>query len=966
MADDGNTAEWFDRPTDLGPPATESVGDRFGPYRLLSVLGEGGFGVVYLAEQTEPLRRRVALKVIKPGMDSRQVLARFEAERRALAMMDHPGVARALDAGATPAGRPFFVMELVRGEPVTDFCDRNRLDLSERLRLMARACDAVQHAHTKGVVHRDLKPSNILVSYGHDGRPRPKVIDFGVAKALHQPLTEHTIVTGVGQAIGTPEYMSPEQAEMTPTGVDTRADVYSLGALLYELLSGVRPHSFRGSAPADIQRLIRETDPPRPSTRLSTLRGSPSDPADAQRIAHARRADAVTLVRRLRGDLDRVVMRCLEKDRERRYQTASELAAELRRVLNREPVLAVPPSPWYRARRFAARNRVLVGSAAAVAAALLVATAVSLRFAVDAGTARAETAAALDRALDAERAAVRRADELRRVAEFQSAQLAAIDPAVLGAALKHAVDEQRDTRAGDHDGWINYTSVARTGLDRAFLGPTRDAIDRSFADQPLVRARLLGTLADVAAELGLPGFAVDTQARAAHLHAATQGPDHPDAIDARSRLAAHHALAGDPDAARRLADDALADAERSLQGDHPARLRALARAGRAAHSAGDIDAADPLLTRALQQQTATLGDDHPDTLDSSDALGALRRDQGRLDEANRLLRNALDRRRDALGPDHPRTLDSLNNVAALERSRGDLDEAEHLLRTALQGRRRTLGDGHPLTLHALNNLGLVLLDTGDAAAAEQLFREALRSSRRSLGPAHPDTLTALNSVALVLQQTGRLDEAAPLLQECLDGSERVLGPEHPDTLATLNNLGGLLRALGRLDDAEPVLRDAARRTARALGPDHPNALAAASNHALTLAELGRPEPALDIIDAVVRRGVNALGADHWFVANFRGKRGRILTELDRLDDARDELARAYQLLTSSLGPDHPQARRVAGYRALLCQRLDARNPAAGHRAEADRWARIARGEPADRSQQPEPARADAEPAAPDD
>ena len=330
------------RTTDAEPIA-ERPGTFVGPYKLLEQIGEGGFGVVFMAEQERPMRRRVAVKVIKPGMDTRQVIARFEAERQALALMDHPNIARVLDAGATDSGRPYFVMELVKGVPLTDFCDKNRLTIEERLRLFMLVCQAVQHAHQKGIIHRDIKPTNVLVTL-HDGVPVAKVIDFGVAKATGQRLTDKTLFTAFAQMVGTPLYMSPEQAEMSGLDVDTRSDIYSLGVLLYELLTGTTPFTkeqLQDAAYDEIRRVIREEEPPKPSTRLSTSETLPS-------IAANRHTEPARLNKDVRGELDWIVMKALEKDRNRRYETASAFAADVERYLTDEPVAACPPSAGYR------------------------------------------------------------------------------------------------------------------------------------------------------------------------------------------------------------------------------------------------------------------------------------------------------------------------------------------------------------------------------------------------------------------------------------------------------------------------------------------------------------------------------------------------------------------------------------------------------------------------------------------
>jgi serine/threonine protein kinase/tetratricopeptide (TPR) repeat protein len=574
-------------------PITEGPGTIIGPYKLLQKIGEGGFGAVYMAEQEKPIRRMVAVKIIKPGMDSGEVLARFESERQALAMMDHPNIAKVLDAGASESGRPYFVMELVKGVPITEFCDRNKIPAEQRLKLFVDVSNAIQHAHHKGVIHRDIKPSNVLVTL-HDGVPVVKVIDFGVAKATLQKLTERTLFTAYGQMIGTPAYMSPEQAEMSGLDIDTRSDIYSLGVLLYELLTGTTPlelKRLREAGYSEIQRLIREEEPPRPSARLSSLGQA------ATVIAGNRGMDAKYLAQLLSGDLDWIVMRCLEKDRNRRYATPSALAEDIDRFFRSESVTARSLSAGYRLWKFAKRNRGILLTAASVAAALLLGTIVATWQAVRAH--RAEKAA-LDSA-----AAESAAKETAQAREAETAAvLDFVEKRVFAAA-----------RPKDQAGGLGYDVKLADAIRSAL-----PSVESDFSKQPLVEARLRRTLGESFSYLGNAQMAVEQLQRARLLFSEHLGPDHHDTLSSMDGLAHSYGYAGRDPEALRLREEALALGKARLGPDHPATV---ARMDSLAHSytaVGRHSEALRLREEALALQKTKLGPDHPDTLWSMNNL----------------------------------------------------------------------------------------------------------------------------------------------------------------------------------------------------------------------------------------------------------------------------------------------------------------------------------------------------------
>jgi serine/threonine protein kinase len=652
---------------------TDGPGTVIGPYKLLEQIGEGGMGLVFMAEQTRPVRRRVALKVLKPGMDTRQVVARFEAERQALALMDHPHIARVFDGGATEAGRPYFVMELVRGVPITEFCDQRRLTTRQRLELFVLVCQAVQHAHQRGVIHRDLKPSNVLVTL-HDTVAVPKVIDFGIAKAMSQSLTERTLFTGFAQMIGTPLYMSPEQAEMNGLDVDTRSDVYALGVLLYELLTGTTP--FEGEALKkvgldEMRRIIREEEPPAPSQRLHTL-----DAQACSTVSERRGVDGRWLAQVLRGELDWIVMRALEKDRNRRYESASAFAADVQRYLSDEAVAACPPSAGYRLRKYARRNRRALLTVGVLVVALVTATVVSSWQAVVARDAQGQAEEDRDRAKTAQNQA--------EAAKRQAATDAAIARAVADF-LQQDLLRQVDLRAQRGSGFVPARNLTvKEALDRA-----AGRIGQRFKDQPLVEATIRMTIGDTYANVGEWQLAVPHLERAVALRKAYLGPDAPETMDAMLRLAYLCSDLGRFRDAITLLKQVLENREARLGSDHPETLARMRDLAAAYDDDGQWSTSLPLFKQLLEKWRTILGPTHPDTLATMHGLALNYTHVDRFHESVALHEKILELHKSTDNPD-PWLL--LTYSVACQGAR-KLDQATTLLREALAQYRKADDSG---------------------------------------------------------------------------------------------------------------------------------------------------------------------------------------------------------------------------------------------------------------------------------
>ena len=753
------------------------IGERIGPYQVVNAIGEGGMGIVYEARQEEPVQRRVALKVIRLGMDTAEVVARFEAERQALALMTHAAVAKVFDGGVSDEGRPYFVMELVDGAPVTEYCDAQQLGLRQRLELFLEICGGVRHAHQKGIIHRDLKPSNLLVAR-EQGRAVPKIIDFGVAKAMGQRLTEKTLFTEVGRWIGTPEYMSPEQAEGTGLNIDTRSDVYSLGVVLYELLAGALPFdpgTLREAGIEEIRRSIREDEPHRPSTRIAAL------PAEAAaRAAERRQMEVGALRRRVSGDLDWITMRALEKDPEHRYGSVAELADDIRRHLHHEPVLAGPPAMTYWLGKFARRHR--AGTAfAAVISILLVAFAISM------GVQSRRVARERDRAnLEAERAA-RESVTTQQVSDF-----------LIGLFRTPSPGQARGE-----------TITAREMLDRG-----AERVRTELSEQPQVQARLMQTIGTVYGQLGLYERSLSLEQEALEIRLVALGENHAETAESLHGVGSALYRLGENEDARAHLQRALEVQERVLPPDDPAAATTLTRLASVYNSLGMYRESHSLSLRAAAIHEQAYGPEDFRVGQNLSWAGQMLGTLGELEEGVALGERALQILEKSLGPDHPDVAANVNGLAILNWRMKDYEAARPLFERALQMWEKNHGPEHPFTASGLNNLGRVLTDMGEYDAARERLEQAAALRERVLGPDHPDTATSILNLGRVRGLTGDLDQALALYERGLAIREDRLGPEHPLTAMALDGYAGVLRQAGQEEKAaELEARAAAIRAA---------------------------------------------------------------------------------------------------------------------------------------------------------
>jgi tetratricopeptide (TPR) repeat protein len=798
-------------------------------------------------------------------MDTRQIVARFEAERQALAMMDHPNIAKVFDGGATEAGRPYFVMELVRGIKITDYCDQNNFPTEERLELFMQVCKAIQHAHQKGIIHRDIKPSNILVTL-HDGVPVPKVIDFGIAKAIEQRLTDKTLLTALEQFIGTPAYMSPEQAGMSELDIDTRSDVYSLGVLLYELLTSKLPFEQKDLAKAgvdEIRRIIREKEPVKPSTKLSNL-----DATDRTTVARRRQVEGPKLIHLIQGDLDWIVMKCLEKDRTRRYETAIGLAREVERFLNDEPVTACPPSRVYRFQKLVRRNKLAFGAASAVMVALLLGISISTWMFLRERTAR--------------RQATESNDQAEAVMDFlQNRILAATRPEGEEGGLGHDVTIRRAIAAAEPQ------------------------ISILFSNQPLAEARIRGTLGLTFMHLSEFSNAIPQFRRALDIGERRLGTNDADTLTWMNDLGAALDHAGRWTEAIPMLETALQRTKSVAGTTDDVYLEIMNNLSEAYASADRLQDALAMTQEVAKNYERKYGPFHRGSLTALGNLATAFMNAGQLSNAILASERTFTNCVAGLGPTHPQTMISMQNLADVYREAGRFGDALRLHTNNLEWCYAKLGTNHEGTLKVLNNIGLDYLRSGHADEAIPWFQKAVSGHTAAFGTNHPITLTMMSNLGGAYADSGHSDEAISLIEKVIEVQRTVY---HVEDAATLNNLALRYLCKGWVSEALAAYTHAVEVAFTQLGPTHPNTCIVMQGQAGALLEAGRLDEAIALDSKVMGLQKSNLGPEHV---------DTLLTTLALANDylRTNGFAEAARLLTNVLAvqgrqPDSPLGHRV--------------------------------------------------------
>jgi serine/threonine protein kinase len=897
LADDPNASTVARRPTLNLPPT------HIGPYHVIETIGEGGKGTVYKAEQREPLRRTVAIKIIKPGFDSRQIIARFESERQALARMDHPNIARVLDAGMTEGYRPYFVMEFVPGVPVTDFCDENHLTIRERLLVFIEICKAIAHAHTKALIHRDIKSRNVL-AFMQDGKPAVKVIDVGIAKAMtNERLTEHTFNTSRGEVVGTYDSMSPEQVEGSPD-IDTRTDVYSLGVLLYELLSGAKPFDHETLARAtdeELKRIVREVEPPKPSEKLTSLGN------EATQVATTRKIEARALASELRRELEWIPLMALRKERQRRYESVQQLQEDVERYLCGEALLAGPESKLYRLRKAVIRHRGAVFAAAVIFLVLVAGIAATSWQAIRATRAQKVADANKAVAQEHEAEALQQAARAQAVNRFQLDMLRAADP---------------DKMLGERVTVLDATVAALKRLD-----------DGELKDQPLIEAAVRDTIGDTLRALSRFDQAEPVLRAALDLRRRELPPNHPDIATSLNQLASLLQERRELVESERLFREALAIRKASLPPDHLDVAQSMNNLGDLLRDAGKTEEVQSLYEQALAIRRAKLAPNHKDVAQSLNNLAAVYQSQGRFDQAEPLLREALAIQRRAHPAGHPQIADALVNLGVILEDEGKLDEAESPLREALDIRRRTLPADHKDTAISLAHLAKLLRARDKLPEAITLSQEALDMRRRLFGPNHE--LVALNMADLGTMYQDQQDykSAEPLLLEALQILQAQRPLDERNLSITQTNLAQLLVSQNRYSEAEPLLAASLEMRRRVLPAGHSLITSNINDLATVQQKLGKLSQAEALFREALELRLRHLPVDDLLIAQSRNNLGTVLWQQSRHAEAEPLLREALRIRSSKLGAKDSATRRTATTLVAVLFALERSREAEALRAE---------------------------------
>lgn len=852
-----------------GEPPSLTVPETIGRYQIVRLIGEGGMGLVYEATQEHP-RRTVALKIIRPSLSSEKLLRRFRLEAEVLGQLQHPGIAHIYDAGTADVSNPasgarklpYFAMEFVHGETLDAFAKSKRLSSRQRLALIAKACEAVHHAHQKGVIHRDLKPANILV----DREGQPKVLDFGVARMTDADMRTVTMHSDVGQLMGTVPYMSPEQVTGDSSQLDIRSDVYALGVISYELLAGSLPHNVTGRTLPDAVRAIRDEEPP----RLSSF-----DPT-------------------LRGDVETIVSKALSKDKELRYQSASELAGDIQRYLNNEPIVARPASAIYQLRKFASRNKPIVAGIVAVFFTLLAGVIVSTLQARRAVRAEELASSRLDAALEAKSLAEQREEEAIR-----QTRIAQAVNDFLNKDLLSAVDP---TRTSDRE------ITVRQVLDQA-----SKVVADKFLNQPLVESAVRLTLGATYRSLGEYQEATPHLLRAVELRVEHLGADHRDSMDARGQLAWLIHKRGEHKKSESLTLQLLEDQRRVLGPDDPDTLQTSINLGVIYSDLGRFDDAKRIQVDTLERLRRTLGAESTMALQSMNNLAVVYINLDRLEKASEMLTEVIELQRKVFGDRHPTTLKTMMNLAYIKEYSGKYATAEVLYDEVLHGQREVLGDVHPDTLLTMSNMALLYEAWRRPELAEPLAQEVLKTRRKVLGEEHPFTITAIGNLANIYSQQERYEESETLFLQALEMQTRVIGEEDHGTLACMNNVALLYQKMGRYDDARQLQQKTLAIQKRFLGESHRHTLISMSNLARTFRDMGQLEKAAALYVETASVATASLKPDDRFFGGFRLHYGRCLKRMKRFEEAEKEMMAGLEVVRNTFGHQSERTSRAIGW-----------------------------------------------------